>query len=206
MSFPLEIGGRVLVDPPALAAAVTADAEAGGGTVVPGDPPAVWLMQLVSAGALSPELAVGLSAALLQSLIPAAIAEGARLAVATGDPRLAEITRLALAAKDVGLLFHPDPGAPTGGSVEDALLGAAVALSDLSDGSVRAELLERLRHAGLRDLELTVLATHGTAGEVGRWLPALLAEVPATSTESLLATFQGRPELAATLAQVRADA
>lgn len=175
MSFPLKVADRQIPDPPALAALVRSDCGAASGTVVPGKRPAEWIVDLVRAGAFEARLAVGLAAALVQNPDAATICEGARLAVALADRVLGPLIRRALDGHETVLLLQADPAAP-GASVEDTLLAAAVALCDLADPEVRRPLLERLRHAGLRDLELPALLRFGDAEDLRQWLPAVLTE------------------------------
>ncbi|MEZ4238459.1 MAG: hypothetical protein R3F59_20365 [Myxococcota bacterium] len=175
MSFPLTVGGREIPDPPSLATLVRMDAGAASGQVVPGKRPAEWVADLVADGALEQRLAVGLAAALIQHPAAETVCEGARLAVALGEPVLGRVILRALDAHDTGLLLGTDPADPAA-SVEDVLLRGGVALAELSDDAVRGALLERLRHAGLPGLEVAVLARWSTPEELRQWLPAVLAE------------------------------
>lgn len=185
MPFPLVVGARTYATAPAFAAAVTDDARAGGGTVVPGRLPSRWVVELVRAGSLEADVAVGLAAALLRSRDAAAVCEGARLAAQLRDPKLGEMLPVALTGHDTGMLLHADPVMP-GQSVEDALLRAWAQVADLSDATNRGALLGRLRHAGLSEVEAHVLATHGTADELRRWLPVVLIEgLPRGAADSL---------------------
>src|SRR5688572_726307 len=137
MPFPLTVAGRAVTSPPMLASLVLDDAKAGGGTLVAGQPPSRWLMDLVRAGALEERLAAELANARLSSMIGAAL-EG----------------------HDVGVLLHPDPMVP-GHSVEDALLRSWATVAPLADATVRGPLLERLRNAGITDVEVRVIGQHG---------------------------------------------
>lgn len=175
MPFPLTLAGRTISTPPQLASFVISDAQAGGGTVVPGQVPSRWVMDLVRAGQLEEPLAVGLAAALLRTEQPGALTEGARLAGQLKHPRLADMLAAAVSSHDVGLLLHPDP-VVAGASVEDALLRAWANVADLARPDVRGSMLERLRNAGLTDVEVRVLGAHGTPEEIRRWLPAVFAE------------------------------
>ncbi len=175
MSFPVTVGGRVVASPPELAALAQADANGPGGTVVPGLRPWQWIVGLVQAGALDPKLAMGLGAALLQNANPVTVAEGARLAEALHPSPLDRLVLLALDAHDAALLLQNDPARPEF-SVEDSLLRSAAAVAPLDNDTVRANLLTRLRHAGLPELELIVLLAHGSPTEIALWMPALLEE------------------------------
>lgn len=175
MPFPLKVGDHDVPDPPSLAALVRRDAGPVSGGVVPGKRPNEWILGLVAEGALEQRLAVGLAAALIQHPAAETVCEGARLAAALGDRVLGAVLLRALDAHDTALLLGADPADPAA-SVEDALLAAAVALCDLADAGVRGPLLERLRHAGLPQLEVPLLAAFGTAEELRVWLPAVLVE------------------------------
>ncbi|MBW1881732.1 MAG: hypothetical protein JRI25_00165 [Deltaproteobacteria bacterium] len=176
MPFPLTLAEHTWKDGPELLAAVLADAKAGGGQVVAGHGPSHWLGDLVDQGALEPELAVGLVAALLQQRGDAgAVSEAARLAVQLGRDELGELVVMSLDAFDTALLLTADP-LHSGASVEDALLTAAVQLADLAIPEMRAQLLPRLRNAGLTGLECQLLAQHGDENEIRLWLPAVLTE------------------------------
>lgn len=175
MPFPLSVAGRSFASGPGLAIAVVEDARAGGGTVVPGAAPSRWVMDLVRSGQLEADIAVALSAALVRTPQPAAIAEGARLAAGLREPRLAQLLQAAIAGHDVGLLLHADP-LVAGQSVEDGLLRAWAAVAALDAAEARTELLQHLRNAGLSGVETMVLATHGTPAEIRQWLPAVFAE------------------------------
>ena len=192
MSFPLTLPRLVVDDPPALAKAVLADAEACGSTVVEGLLPHQWLSQLVDDGTLPRNLALGLVAVMVQSGQPTAVAEGARLAGILRDEPLARLLDLALQGLDAGLLLHADP---TGihSSVEDAVLEAWLAVAPLHEDEVRARALTKLRFAGLPELEFRVLAQHGNALELTTWLPAVAAEgLPASAPEVLAALSEER--------------
>ncbi len=185
MTFPLTLGGHTFRTPAALGAAVQADIEAGGGTLAPNTTPTRWLLDRRAASELPDALLTGLAAALIRSGGPGAVAEGARLALALDSAPLGELLGLAITARDLGVLLHPDPFA-TDRSVEDTVLDAWSRLADAADPAVRGPLLEHLRNAGLPHRELTILLAHGTDEELTRWLPAILAEAP---DERLLATL-----------------
>lgn len=206
MSFPLTVGGRQVADPPGLAELVHADSGPGPGTVVPGKRPAEWILDLVADGALSRRLAIGLGAALVQHPDAGPICEGARLARALGDFALGTLILQALEAHDTGVLLACDPASPEG-SVEDLLVIAAGACCDLSDPILRSSLLEKARNAGLREVELPVLAGHGTLEELQDWLPAVLAETLDPEEIALLEVRAARDDAAgrfvATLLQAR---
>lgn len=176
MPFPVSLGSTTWPDGPALLAAVADDARAGGGSVVAGQYPSQWLLGLVSAGALEQDLAVGLVAALLRSSSEAAVlAEATRIAVALDEGALGALVVACLEAFDTGVLLTSDPRGEAE-SVEDLLLRAAVHLADLDQPELRARVLPRLRHAGLPELELAVLAAHGDLEELQLWLPPVLVE------------------------------
>lgn len=189
MPFPIRVGNRTYANAPSFAAAVTTDAKSGGGTVVSGRLPSHWVVDLVRAGALEADIAVGLAAALIRARDAASVCEGARLAALLGDRKLAELLPVALAGHDTGLLLHADPVMP-GQSVEDALLRAWAVVAPNEDAATRGDLLDKLRHAGLTDVEAHVLAVFGTADEIRRWLPVVLIEgLPRGATDSLARGF-----------------
>lgn len=172
VTFPLRIHNRLLRDPPALAGAVRDDALSRD----PATPrPREWVPALIASGDLPEDMAVALAAALLQDSQPAVLVESAHLARALGRRELGQVLIAALDAHDVGVLLVAAPGEAQG-SVEDVLLLAATELADLSDASVRSSLLERLRLAGLAEVELDVLSRAGSPAEVRTWLPAILSE------------------------------
>lgn len=175
MSFPLTVGDHTVATPAALAQLVHADAVGHSGTVIGGQRPHQWVFGLVERGALERRLAIGLTAALIHHATPETVCEGARLAATLGERLLALVVVSALDAHDVGLLLAADPANPQG-SVEDALLRAAVQVSDLADPAVRRPLLERIRHAGLVDIEIPALFDHGDVLDFDAWLPAILAD------------------------------
>jgi hypothetical protein len=190
MPFPLRIGVQTFHSAPLFAHAVINDCRAGGGTVVPGLEPSQWVPDLVRTGALEPDLAIALGAALLRAKNPAAISEGARIAMALGDRRLGEMLPNAVAGHDMGLLLHTDPLRP-GQSVEDALLRAWASVGPLSEPETRAEVLDRMRNASLIDAEIEVLALWATPQEIRRWLPAVVVEgLPHTAMSTLAAGFR----------------
>ncbi len=173
MPFPLTVGSVVVPDPGALAVLVREELAAP--RVVPGRRPAAWVAELAASGALETRLAVGLAAAMVQNPDPGTICEGARLAGALGHRILGPVLVKALAAHDASLLLQVDP-AGDGASVEDTLLSVVPQLADLADPEVRGPLLAYLRHAGLPELEVPILAEHGDPAELRTWLPAILAE------------------------------
>lgn len=175
MSFPLSIGDRLVADPASLAALVRDDSGSESGAVVPGKRPCEWVADLVRDGRLERRLAVGLADALLRQPAPSTACEGARLACALEEPTLGSVLIDALKAHDTGLLLGVDP-AGAGASVEDTLLRAAAELADLSDADIRREVLQRLRNAGLPDVEIPILLRYGDADELRSWLPAVLTE------------------------------
>lgn len=176
MSFPLSLGPHRWEDGPALLAAVSEDARAGGGSVVAAERPSQWLPSLVRSGALDASMAVGLVAALLKSSDdPAVLAEAARIALALEHPALGDMLVACIEVYDTGLLLAHDPLGEAS-SVEDVLLEAAVRLANLDEASVRGSLLPRLRNAGLASLELTTLVGHGSVDELRQDLPGVLVE------------------------------
>lgn len=190
MPFPLRIGVQTFPNAPAFAQAVIEDCRSGGGSVVPGLEPSQWVPDLVRTGALEPDLAVALGAALLRARNPAAVAEGARIAMALGDSRLGEMLPNAVAGHDMGLLLHADPLRP-GQSVEDALLRAWAAVGPLQDPDARGEVLERMRNASLSEAEIDIVASWCTPAEIRRWLPAIVIEgLPVATLPTLAAGFR----------------
>jgi hypothetical protein len=195
MPFPVTVGATTVSDPRSLALLVQADCGPAP-SAVPGKRPWQWILDLVAAGTLEGRLAIGLSAALLQNEAAATIAEGARLATGLREPLLGPILVRALRSHDTALLLQVDPGG-AGTSVEDALLAAVEAVADLREDEVRTSFLEYLRHAGRPDLEVRVLARHGTPFELSTWLPAVLAEpLPAEALAPLRARATGSDEAA----------
>jgi hypothetical protein len=192
MSFPLSVAGRSIADPPALADLVRADSGPGNGQVVRGKRPAEWIVDLVADGVLAPRLAIGLAAALIHQTHAAGICEGARLARALGDPALGTLILRALDAHDTALLLANDPGSADG-SVEDGLLAAAAVLCDLTNPTIRRAILGKLRNAGLRELELPMLLSHGEPDDLREWLPAVLAET-LTEAETAMLSARGARE------------
>ena len=175
MDFPLTLAGRTFATGPDLARAVLDDAAAGGGTVVEGQRPAGWLAAAVRDETVERDLVVGLCAALVQTGDPAGLVEAIDTAVELGLVELAPLLPAALDGLDMGILLHADPRTDEG-SVEDAPLRGWAALVSSDAGEGRDALLLRLRHAGLRGLELDVLARCGDADTVRRVLPSILTE------------------------------
>lgn len=201
MSFPLTLAGRTFDSGPDLARAVMDDAIAGGGTVVDGHRPAAWLARAVREGELPRALAVGLSAALVQSGRTAGIVEVATLAADLGLTELASLLPAALDGLDVGVLLTPDPRQPDR-SVEDALLDAWAAIATAEDAASRDALLGRLRHAGLRGLELRVLARTGDPETVRQVLPPILVEeLPVGDVATLAEALVRGPEVASAVCE-----
>jgi hypothetical protein len=205
MPFPLRFADRVLDGPPALAATAIEDAKNGGGTVVPGVPTSQWVIDLVARGALEREIAVSLAAMMLGGSQGGAVAEGARLAARLRHPQLDALVGTAVMGQDIGVMLEPDPARP-GRSTEDALLAAWAEIAPLDDANVRAALLERLRNAGLNDLELQVLAVWGTPAEIRQWMPSVFIEgVPRGASGAVtIGTVRGG-EVAAAIRAVVAD-
>lgn len=182
--FPREIAGQSFPDAPSLARTVQEDAAAGGGRVVSGERPAVWLGRALRADEVERELIVGLSAALIRAARPASIVEAAQLASEHELVELAPVFAAALAGLDVGVLLHPDPRGENV-SVEDALL-RAWSVVEGGDPARVTQLLDRLRHAGLRAEELAVLAQHAGPDAIRARLPPILVEaLPVEDVTSL---------------------
>lgn len=161
-----------------------ADARARGDTIVPGEPPHVWAARLVTGGKVEPDVAGALVALALASRDPAAVSEAARLATRIAPEALSSLFPAAIDAQDTGVLLHADPFIPHH-SVEDALLRAWAAVAP-DDPAVRTPLLERLRNAGLSDVEVSLLARHGSPAEIRTALPLVFIEgVPADAAEAL---------------------
>lgn len=192
MSFPLTVAATTFADPPALAAAVVADARAGGGTVVAGARPAAWLAGAVREGALPRSLAVGLAAALIQHGEGASLVEAAELAVALDLRELGGLIGAALDAVDVGVLLARAPG-DAATSVEDVLLRAWAALAPAGDAAGLRALLLRLRHAGLRSVELRVLLDHADPETIAELLPDVLAEDFTAADAASVRAARARP-------------
>lgn len=130
------------------------------------------------------ELLIGLCAALVRAGRPAGVVEAAALARDVALQELAPVFSAALAGLDVGVLLHADPRGQDA-SVEDALLRAWAAVEP-GDPERLEHLLDRLRNAGLRDVELATLARHGTAADIRRHLPPILVEdLPVEDVTSL---------------------
>ena len=143
------------------------------------------VLELVAEGTLSGELVGGLAAALVQTRQPGPVAEGARIAAGLGDAKYARLLQAALEALDIGVLLHIDPVLPDQ-SVEDALLTGMTAVADVTDTEVRADLLTRLRNAGLILAELDILLRAGSPEELRWLLPSVLAEgIPEGGRQSL---------------------
>jgi len=184
LTFPRSIAGREFTDAPSLAAAVQADAAAGGSTVVDGARPAEWLAGALQEQEIDRELLVALCAALIRGASPPSVVEAAEVARSQDLHELAPVLQAAVAGLDVGVLLFPDPRRPNG-SVEDALLTAWGAVEPGEAGRTMA-LLDRLRNAGLRAVELDVLSRLGSAETVRLRLPPILVEdLPVEDVASL---------------------
>lgn len=173
MSFPLSFQGHTFATAPALAQAVTADAEAGGGSLFPGQCPPQWLLEMREQGLVETGLLVALAGHLLAARQPATAAVGARLTVVLDHPELVRMLSLALEGHDLGLLLQLDPLDPEH-TIEDTLLDAAAATAGHAPDT--AALLTRLRNAGLPHLELAVLCEHAAEEQVRAYLPAALRD------------------------------
>ena len=184
MPFPLRLAGQKIANARDLGALFVADAHAGGNTVFGDEAPHAWMSRLVDKGAIDLDVAIALVALVLASRDPAAVAEAARLGTKLPPELLQSLFPAAIDAQDTGVLLHPDPFMPNR-SVEDALLAAWAATAP-DDLVVRGPLIERLRNAGLPDLEVAVLARHGTPDEIKQTLPLVFIEgVPAGTAEAL---------------------
>ncbi|MFK7926831.1 MAG: hypothetical protein AB8H79_01490 [Myxococcota bacterium] len=183
MDFPRTIAGQHFESAPAFAVAVQADALAGGSTIVEGARPTQWLAASLRAGEVDRTFVIALCAALMRNRAPVAVAEAAALAGACELSELSEVLSAAASGLDVGVLLFPDPNVEDG-SVEDALLtGWAAVEQDVE----RCEgLLDRLRYAGLRDVELRLLMRLATPASIRARLPQILAEaLPAEDAGAL---------------------
>ncbi len=185
MSFPLAIGSHTLASPPELAELVGRDADVGG-LVVEGQRPSAWLVGLWQEGQLTRDDVLALGAGMLRQPVAGLIAEGARLAEALHPSPLGPLVVAAAGAHDPLVLLQVDPALPER-SVEDTLLRASVLVGDHSDRAARRSLLQRLRHAGLPELEVEVLLPHGEVEELRRWWPALQSEGVPEAVEALVA-------------------
>ena len=198
MPFPLTLDGHALSDPAALAAFAREECGAAGPTLP--ERPCDWVPRLVREGALEARLATALAVAFLQHPEAATICEGARLAARLRDPVLGPVLMRALREHDTALLLQPDPGSPER-SVEDTLLVTAPQVVDLAVDELRRPLLEALRNAGLRDVEIPALARHGDAADLRQWLPAVLSEPLSDAHRALLVErAAGSDEAAAVVA------
>jgi hypothetical protein len=196
MNFPITVAGRTFDAAPAVAQAVLDDAMAGGGTLVAGQRPATWLADAVNDGVIDRSFVIGLCAALVRAGHPVGLLEAIDLAVDLGLSELVALLPAALDGLDMGILLHADPRGGDG-SVEDALLRGWAALVSAEQPEGRDALLLRLRHAGLRSLELDVLARTGDAAAVRAVLPLILAEeLPVADVSTLAAALVRGPDVA----------
>lgn len=170
MPFPLPLEDSTCASARDLAAVLASDARSSAA-------PRPWerVLAWVASGRLARVEAVGLTAAFLQQADAALLCEGARMAARLGEPRLGALALDAVDGHDPAVLLGADPLDPSR-SAEDALLAAAAVAIDPTDAALRGRLLERLRHAGLPEIEAPLLLAHGSAEEIARWLPAVLAE------------------------------
>ena len=184
LAFPRTIAGRDFPDAPSFAAAVQSDALAGGGTVVEALRPGEWLGEALARDEVDRALLVALAAALIRGAVPLSVAEAAALARGASLHELAPVLAAAVAGLDVGVLLFPDPRAEDG-SVEDALLQAWASVEPGDPGRTQL-LLDRLRNAGLRAVELDVLARLGDVDAIRARLPPILVEdLPVEDVASL---------------------
>lgn len=204
MTFPLDIAGRTFATAPELAQAVLRDARAGGGTVVSGERPSIWLAGAVRSGALSEALARGLIGALVQQGEPAGLVEAARLAANLDLGDVGPLLGAALDALDVGVLLKPVPGEGQS-SVEDVVLRSWAALASSDDPEQLRRLLTGLRGAGLRSLELRAVLSHADASVIEELLPDILAEeLLPDEGRVLVVALDREPSVAAAIAAVLA--
>lgn len=202
MPFPLRVAGRRIATGQDLFQLVVADAKAGGGTVVSGRPPHQWVGDLIAAGSLDGDVAAALVAVMLNGTDAGVITEGARLAARVEHAMIRGMFPAAVDAQDVGLLLHADPFVANA-SVEDALLRAWAAVAPTAQDAIRKPLLERLRNAGLPDVETAVLVRHGTPDEIRGILPTVFIEgVPTGVPEALRGALDRDGDGKSAIAQV----
>lgn len=157
--------------------------------MVDGSRPAEWLGASLSAGEVERSFVVALCAALVRGRKPAAVSEAAAMALQCELHELAPVFAAAVGGLELGLLLHADPRSAES-SIEDSLLISWAAVERESE---RAEsLLDRLRHAGLRDVELRLLMRLGAPDSIRRRLPHILAEDLPVEDAGALAEGLGR--------------
>lgn len=175
MSFPLKFANQIYESAPQFAKAVLHDADKGGSQMFPGKTPHEWICEHVISGVLPREMVLGLSAFMIRSERPAAIAEGIRIAEQLELHPIARILTAAIEGFPLSLLLVPDPFFPEK-SLEDTLLEGVIPLMSGTNSKQRAMILERLRNAGLPQKEIAVLVEHGSAEEIRTWLPIAISE------------------------------
>lgn len=188
MPFPATVDDQTYATPQELAAAVLQRAQSKPDTDQ-------RLADAAHSGVLSRDEAVGLCAALIQTGRPVAVAVGARLAKRLDAPALCSLLLLAHSALDMGTLLQTTTDDT---SVEDLLLGAAAALAK-DNTEQRADVLSRLRIAGLGADEAQLAARHGTAKEIAQSLPSVLLEgLPDNTADAIAAGLMrgGEPKQA----------
>lgn len=202
MTFPLKLHGHTFEDAPSFAEAVLSDSIAGGGRIQANTLPRDWLGTLVTEGDARP-LLVSLTAWLTRSDHSAAICEAVAIAQQYQLQELASVFAAALDGLSIGLLLQPNP-TRTHLSVEDTLLQGLATLTNGTPDSLRLKLLGHLRHAGLREEELSVLMRFGTKSELKTLLPDLIAEALPDSSQ-LSPLYTREQELMLTLGQLLAS-
>ena len=175
MTFPLTLHGHTFEDAPSFAEAVLSDAIAGGGRIEEDTLPRAWLGALVTPGDDHRPLLVSLAAWLCRSNHAAGICEAVAIAQLYALEELTTVFAAALDGLTLEILLQPNPN-ELGLSVEDTLLKGLAAIMSGTQDDLRVKLLGHLRHAGLRDEELSVLTRFGTKEELVALMPDLIAE------------------------------
>jgi len=190
MPFPLTIDDTTLATPTDLMRRVlellTADKQADASK---------WLTALHPEHLDTQDL-TALTAALATRPEPSALCTAAHLTLHLKDDRLGALLLQACLGVDLGTLLTP-ASATSDASIEDVLLKAVVATAPLDTLDLRTRLLERLRGAGHSQLEVEILANHGTPPEIIDALPGILAEgtrLTQTQSERLIQRTAEDPE------------
>ena len=169
MPFPLTIADTALATPADLMRRVLESFSEEGHTNA-----SEWLIALHPNHLDTSEL-TALTAALATRPEANALCTAAHLTLHLNDARLGALLLQACLGIDLGTLLTP--ASTTGdASIEDVLLQAIVQTAQLDDAALRTRLLERLRGAGHSQLEVEILADHGTSVEILEALPGILAE------------------------------
>ena len=200
MTFPLKLHGHTFDDAPSFAEAVLSDAIAGGGRIKADTLPRTWLGVLATPSDDQRPLLVSLTAWLTRCDNAAGICEAVAIAKTYALHELATVFAAALDGLGLGLLLQPNPNEP-GLSVEDTLLKGLAAITNGTPDALRIKLLGHLRHAGLREEELSVLTQFGTKEELVALMPDLIAEALPNITQ-LRAIYSRDQEHMLALAQV----